>query len=108
MSIQAVMTNISETISSVPSASASGIIAAAQWMGRSVSVIGQSIWEFAKNAVEVATPFFASFKHFVIQHRGIIGVTVGALTATVIAAFVAVRFLESIFSRSSCTAPAGG
>lgn len=46
-----------------------------------MSFVRQCIREFARNEVEVATPFFASVNDFVMENRGGIRVIVGAVTA---------------------------
>ena len=102
MNIQAMMTNVSESISSVAKAGANGALGAAQWLGRSVSVIGQTIADYARKAVEVATPFFASLKDFVIQNKG----TIGVAAAGVAVGVVGYALVSSLFSKPSQAAPA--
>lgn len=83
MTVQAVMTNISEGVSRAAAAAATAIVATAQWLGRTVSVIGQTVVQYAKNVVDFAAPYFASVKNFAVQNPALMftaaGVAVGAV-----------------------------
>lgn len=82
MTVQAVMTNISEGVSRAASAAATTAIATVQWLGRTVSVWGQTIVQYAKNAADFAAPYFSSVKNFAVQNPALMfsaaGVALGA------------------------------
>lgn len=102
MNIQAVLSNVSESISYTAKAGATGVVDAAQWMGRTVSVIAQTIAKFAQSAVAVAQPFFAALKNFVVQNKNTIGVGAAGVAVGVIG----YALVSSLLSKPSQAASA--
>lgn len=95
MNIQAVMNNVCGGVSKAATAGADSAVAVAQWLGRTVSVMGQTVVQYAKNAVAVALPYFASLKNFAMQNQG----TITVAAAGVAVGAVGYALVSSLFSR---------
>ena len=88
MNINTVLLSVCENVTYATATLSTGAYSAAEWMGRTVSVIGQGTAQFAQTVTQWATPFFAAMGSFLSQYQGsigiaLIGVTVGAIGATV-------------------------
>lgn len=93
MTIQEVMNNVCAGVSKAVSAGANGAVAIANWMGRTVSVIGQTIVQYAKTAIAVAQPYFASLKNSAMQNQG----TIAVATAAVAVGAIGHALVSSLF-----------
>ncbi|MCX6990187.1 MAG: hypothetical protein NTX49_03880 [Chlamydiae bacterium] len=88
MDINAVLNSVCENVTYAATTVGQGVYSAAEWMGRTICVIGQGAAQFAQNIIEWATPFFSAMGSFVSQNQGsiaiaLLGVTVGAVGSVI-------------------------
>lgn len=100
MRIQEMMTQCCDGVSKFASGAVNTLAAAAQWFGKTVTVVGKNVAEYAQKAMEYAKPFFENVKNFVSENRN--SILIAGISAIVGAIGFAV--LNNVFSRS--TAPA--
>ena len=91
MDINAVLNSVCENATYAATTVGHAAYSAAEWMGRTICVIGQGAAQFAQKVIEWATPAFSAMGSFVVQNQGsiaiaLVGVTVGAVGSAIVMA----------------------
>ncbi len=104
MDIQNTMNNACQGFAKFTSQAATATVSTAQWVGRSVMVVGQTIASYAQKVAQFVKPYFETAGRFVVQNKGYF--IVGAL-GLVAGAVAHVLFRNTVCAQSAtCTATA--
>ena len=91
MDINAVLNGVCENATYAATTVGHAAYSAAEWMGRTICVLGHGAAQLAQKVIEWATPAFSAMGSFLVQNQGsvaiaLVAVTVGAVGSAIVAA----------------------